>query len=134
MSTTQPLDQIIADIECPVLGLFGEADHVISLDDVRRLRDTLERHGKSYTDQGLPRRAAWLAQRHDAGPLPPGAGRGRLGAAARVPRPGARVRLRPVAARCRSTSASMPPTMISARTCGWSNPLLLAIYSCINTL
>ena len=30
-------------------GIFGEADHVISLDDVRRLRDTLDRHDKSYT-------------------------------------------------------------------------------------
>jgi carboxymethylenebutenolidase len=44
-----PLDQLIARVECPVLGIFGEADHVISLDDVRRLRDTLDRHDKSYT-------------------------------------------------------------------------------------
>ena len=44
----KPLDEIIARVECPVLGLFGEADHVISLDDVRRLRDTLDRHGKTY--------------------------------------------------------------------------------------
>jgi carboxymethylenebutenolidase len=32
-----------------VLGIFGEADHVISLADVRRLRDCLDRHDKSYT-------------------------------------------------------------------------------------
>jgi carboxymethylenebutenolidase len=31
-----------------VLGIFGEADHVISLADVRRLRDSLDRHDKSY--------------------------------------------------------------------------------------
>lgn len=42
------LDQIIAAIDCPVLGMFGETDHLISLDDVRRFRDCLERHGKSY--------------------------------------------------------------------------------------
>jgi carboxymethylenebutenolidase len=43
------LGEIIAGIECPVLGIFGEADHVISLDDVRRLRDCLDHHEKSYT-------------------------------------------------------------------------------------
>ena len=29
------LDDIIAAIDCPVLGMFGETDHLISLDDVR---------------------------------------------------------------------------------------------------
>jgi len=42
------LDEIVARIDCPVLGIFGEADHLISLADVRRLRDTLDRHGKTY--------------------------------------------------------------------------------------
>ena len=42
------LDELIAKIDCPVLGMFGETDHLISLDDVRRLRDCLERHRKSY--------------------------------------------------------------------------------------
>ena len=42
------LDEIIAAVDCPVLGMFGETDHLISLDDVRRLRDRLERHGNSY--------------------------------------------------------------------------------------
>jgi carboxymethylenebutenolidase len=50
----EPLDAIIARIDCPVLGLFGEADHVISLADVRRLRDSLERHDKSYTIKVYP--------------------------------------------------------------------------------
>jgi carboxymethylenebutenolidase len=45
----KPLDEIIARVECPVLGIFGEADHVISLDDVRRFRDALDRHDKTYT-------------------------------------------------------------------------------------
>jgi carboxymethylenebutenolidase len=31
-----------------MLGMFGETDHLISLDDVRRLRDCLDRHRKSY--------------------------------------------------------------------------------------
>jgi carboxymethylenebutenolidase len=44
----KPLEEIIAKIDCPVLGVFGEADHIISLDDVRRFRDTLENHKKSY--------------------------------------------------------------------------------------
>jgi carboxymethylenebutenolidase len=41
-------DEIIAAVDCPVLGMFGETDHLISMDDVRRFRDCLERHGKSY--------------------------------------------------------------------------------------
>jgi carboxymethylenebutenolidase len=45
----KPLDDMLAKIACPVLGIFGEADHLISLDDVRRFRDSLERHEKSYT-------------------------------------------------------------------------------------
>jgi carboxymethylenebutenolidase len=45
----KPLDDMLAIIECPILGIFGEADHLISLDDVRRFRDSLDRHDKSYT-------------------------------------------------------------------------------------
>jgi carboxymethylenebutenolidase len=44
----KPLDQVIAAIRCPVFGAFGEADHIISLADVRRFRDCLEAHRKSY--------------------------------------------------------------------------------------
>ncbi|HWP34259.1 MAG TPA: dienelactone hydrolase family protein [Thermodesulfobacteriota bacterium] len=44
----QPLEAIIAAGRAPVLGLFGELDHIISVDDVRRLRDALERHRRSY--------------------------------------------------------------------------------------
>jgi carboxymethylenebutenolidase len=45
----KPLDAMLARVECPVLGVFGEADHLISLDDVRRFRDCLDRHDKNYT-------------------------------------------------------------------------------------
>jgi carboxymethylenebutenolidase len=45
----KPLEEIIARVDCPVLGIFGEADHIISLDDVRRIRDCLDRHDKTYT-------------------------------------------------------------------------------------
>jgi carboxymethylenebutenolidase len=44
----KPLDEVIAAINCPVFGAFGEADHIISLDEVRQFRDSLERHRKSY--------------------------------------------------------------------------------------
>ena len=73
---------IIAAVDCPVLGMFGETDHLISIEDIRRFRDCLERHGKSYsvhvyrdaphgwlndTMPGRYRRAqaeaAWAAQR-----------------------------------------------------------------------
>ena len=49
-------DEILASVRpgkppanCPVLGMFGETDHLISIDDIRRFRDCLERHGKSYS-------------------------------------------------------------------------------------
>jgi carboxymethylenebutenolidase len=44
----RPLDDIVAAVDCPVLGMFGETDHLISVDDVRRFRDCLERHRKNY--------------------------------------------------------------------------------------
>jgi carboxymethylenebutenolidase len=44
----QPLEEIIAAVDCPVLGMFGETDHLISVDDVRRFRNCLERHSKSF--------------------------------------------------------------------------------------
>jgi len=44
----RPLEEIIAAVGCPVLGMFGETDHLISIDDVRRFRDCLEQHGKSF--------------------------------------------------------------------------------------
>ncbi len=43
------LDEIIAAVDCPVLGMFGETDHLISIDDIRRFRDCLERHGRSFS-------------------------------------------------------------------------------------
>jgi len=45
----KPLDNMLAAIECPILGIFGEADHLISLDDVRRFRNSLERHDKTFS-------------------------------------------------------------------------------------
>jgi len=51
---SKPLDDTLARVECPVLGIFGEADHVISLADVRRFRDSLDRHDKTYTIKVYP--------------------------------------------------------------------------------
>lgn len=45
----KPLDDMLAVIPCPILGIFGEADHLISLDDVRRFRNSLDRHDRTYT-------------------------------------------------------------------------------------
>jgi carboxymethylenebutenolidase len=46
----QPLSMpdMIAKITVPSLFVFGEADHTISLDHVRQMRDALETHRKSY--------------------------------------------------------------------------------------
>jgi carboxymethylenebutenolidase len=43
-----PIEELIAQANCPVLGLFGEADHIISLDDVLRFRNCLEKSKKNY--------------------------------------------------------------------------------------
>jgi len=43
-----PLDDAIAHLDCPVFGAFGADDHIISVEDVRRFRDCLESHRKSY--------------------------------------------------------------------------------------
>lgn len=42
------LDAVIADMRCPTFGAFGALDHIISIDDVRRLRNAFEDVGKSY--------------------------------------------------------------------------------------
>lgn len=42
------LEDMIRDADIPFLFCFGEKDHVISLDEVRRLRDAFERAKKSY--------------------------------------------------------------------------------------
>ena len=39
---------LIAGLNCPVLGLFGEQDHVIAVEDAARFRNELEAHRKSY--------------------------------------------------------------------------------------
>ena len=46
-----PLEDVIAQVNCPILGIFGETDHMISLNHVRRFRDTLEKHRKTYSIQ-----------------------------------------------------------------------------------
>lgn len=43
-----PYESILERISAPVLGIWGEGDWVVSVEDVRRLRNTLEVHGKSY--------------------------------------------------------------------------------------
>jgi carboxymethylenebutenolidase len=42
-----PIEDLVAKVSCPVLGIFGEADHIISVDDVARFRNCLEKYNKS---------------------------------------------------------------------------------------
>jgi carboxymethylenebutenolidase len=42
------LDDVIAHVPCPVFGAFGSKDHLISIEDVKRFREALEAHRKSY--------------------------------------------------------------------------------------
>jgi carboxymethylenebutenolidase len=44
----KPLDAVIAELPCPVFGCFGSLDHIISVEDVQRFRNSLEAHRKSY--------------------------------------------------------------------------------------
>jgi carboxymethylenebutenolidase len=43
-----PVEDLIGQINCPVLGIFGEADHIISVDDVARFRNALEKSRTNY--------------------------------------------------------------------------------------
>jgi carboxymethylenebutenolidase len=43
-----PVEELMGRVNCPVLGIFGEADHIISVQDVVRFRNGLEKAGKNY--------------------------------------------------------------------------------------
>jgi carboxymethylenebutenolidase len=50
-----PIEELVAQVTCPVLGIFGETDHIISIDDVVRLRNCFEKgkkncHIRIYSD------------------------------------------------------------------------------------
>jgi carboxymethylenebutenolidase len=47
-SQPRPLEAVIAALPCPVFAAFGEADHIISIEDVQRFRNCLEANRKSY--------------------------------------------------------------------------------------
>ena len=57
----RPMEAMLGSLEAPALFVFGECDHIISLDDVRRVRDTLEAARRSYRMKvfaGMPH--GWL--------------------------------------------------------------------------
>jgi carboxymethylenebutenolidase len=43
-----PIEELISKVSCPLLGVFGEADHIISVDDVVRFRNCLEKAKKNF--------------------------------------------------------------------------------------
>ena len=45
---TEPMKALVSRLEAPLLGLFGELDHLISVEDVRFIRDNFESSDKSY--------------------------------------------------------------------------------------
>ncbi len=57
----EPYEDILTRLTAPVLGVWGEKDHVISVEDVQRLSNMLESKQKSYEFKlfaGMPH--AWL--------------------------------------------------------------------------
>jgi carboxymethylenebutenolidase len=44
----KPYDEILAALPCPVFAAFGDADHIIAIEDVQRLRNFLEARKKTY--------------------------------------------------------------------------------------
>jgi len=50
----RPMQDMMRSLAAPVLFVFGEADHTISLDDVRRTRDALESGRRSYRMKVFP--------------------------------------------------------------------------------
>jgi carboxymethylenebutenolidase len=50
----RPMPDLFSDMRAPSLWVFGEADHTISLGDVRRVRDALEAAGRGYRMRVFP--------------------------------------------------------------------------------
>ena len=50
----RPMEEMMRALAAPALFVFGERDHTISLDDVRRTRDALERGRRSYRMKVFP--------------------------------------------------------------------------------
>ena len=48
-----PVEDLVAQVNCPVLGIFGEADHIISVDDVARFRNALEKPRRIITSGSI---------------------------------------------------------------------------------
>ncbi len=44
----EPISSLVERLSCPLLGIFGEADHIISVDDVLRFRSLLEQFKKTH--------------------------------------------------------------------------------------
>lgn len=44
----KPLSDILANLNCPMLGMFGEVDNHIPVTNVRRMRNMLEEKGKTF--------------------------------------------------------------------------------------
>ena len=44
----EPVEALVERLSCPLLGVFGEADHIISVDDIVKFRGCLEQLKKSY--------------------------------------------------------------------------------------
>ena len=44
----ETIEALLQKLCCPLLGVFGEADHIISVDDVLRFRGALEQGKRSY--------------------------------------------------------------------------------------
>jgi len=51
---TEADDDVVQALTAPTLGVFGEADHVISIDQVRGFRARLEKHKKNYEIELFP--------------------------------------------------------------------------------
>jgi carboxymethylenebutenolidase len=44
----EPMEEMLGRLDAPCLFVFGEKDHIISIDNLRRVRNILEESGKSY--------------------------------------------------------------------------------------
>jgi len=49
-----PRDEVASALTAPTLGVFGEGDHVISIDQLRGFRSKLEQHKKNYEIKLFP--------------------------------------------------------------------------------